>query len=491
MPGSVAASDDAGGDDFEAVASADTHVPNDAEWAELVASAMHAVSLAERETERETAILAWLNEGQCGRSWTPRTRRGLRDSDLTNSRGEPLYGDELYARLAELEAPYPRAVWLSARAWMDALAQRLSTPQGVAWCRRHEVSAASVMHIGATLVAHANRRTGRSITASNATLATHAERSEGVVDRSKRVLRALGMLVDRTAGRSCLTRLEQLAAVALHGGEQHAVAGESVLVMPPTDAPQDTTRAAKPAPDCITADNISDPADAASDDESSQIAPRTDEVSAPLSVTTHLEKESLVSSKSPSARRRARATRPPSKPHRTRPTQSTAKRALRTTGERLPVPLAMQLLAAELVHPVTGIVGLRGAYSADSGRHIGAVIRVLAEAGIDPARWTARDVQAAIDAGFRSERRTWVTGVRNPVGWLHWVLSRIDWAAPSPSEVARERAAIAAVPDRAVADARARVSRPISADARAAAMQQIRADAAARAARRRESGCDG
>lgn len=424
---------------------------------------------ARRVVDREHVIIGWLNEGQRGRSWTPRTRRGLRDSDLLDAHGAPLQGDDLVARLDTLEARYSPVVWGGAGAWRDALARVLRTNLGVDMCRQVGIAAASVEHIAAVLAAHADRRTGRSVTASNATVAAAADVPTIRVSRAKTVLRRLQLLTDRTTGRKHLTRLESLAAEQLHGGRQTAVAGESVLAMPP--------REILPAEgedfDAPRSHRGGD-----GDDAGATPTPIVRQSNDDLSVGSYVGKESLDRTWSPSARARGGAprTRPSHKPSRRPGAGSARSRSARSGGvERPSASLAMQRLAAGVVHPMTGIVGLRAAYGLD-GRHVGEVVAALTAAGINPDRWSAEDVQAALDARFRVERRTWITAPTHPDRWFRWVLSLVDWSAPSPSEQARERAAAAAIPDAVVVDARARADRPASSPAiRAAARATLAA----------------
>jgi hypothetical protein len=142
-----------------------------------------------------------------------------------------------------------------------------------------------------------------------------------------------------------------------------------------------------------------------------------------------------------------------------------------------PRPIAVQRLARDLERLAPRLVPARldaDPVDARARGHIGRICDTLTAAGVDPSRWTARDLITLIDADTR--RRGWIAPARidRPAAYLRYRLARLDLGGPSPSEVAARAAA------RTRADAAARAAEraatpPASADVRAAAMAAIRA----------------
>ena len=73
-----------------------------------------------------------------------------------------------------------------------------------------------------------------------------------------------------------------------------------------------------------------------------------------------------------------------------------------------PRPLVLQQLAARLANCCHGI---------RSG-HIGAICDAIAAAGIDPAVWSAEDIQDVLEADMRQTGGTWPDQITNPGGFL-------------------------------------------------------------------------
>ena len=117
---------------------------------------------------------------------------------------------------------------------------------------------------------------------------------------------------------------------------------------------------------------------------------------------------SPVGSYSPSGRAGAPANRCCDKTQHRRPRRATAR------------PLATQKLAAGLVALTHGL----------DRAHIGAICDALSGAGIDPAVWSARAVNDALNADMRTRGTTWPDYIANPGAFLASRLRRLSWTPP-------------------------------------------------------------
>jgi hypothetical protein len=101
--------------------------------------------------------------------------------------------------------------WWSATDWIDvevrgALAERRDL------CRAHHVDPDTVAAVARGMAHYADHRTGRDCRPTNARLVELVRVSLSTVQRARRVLKALGLVVELIAGRSVMTRAERLAA---------------------------------------------------------------------------------------------------------------------------------------------------------------------------------------------------------------------------------------------------------------------------------------
>jgi hypothetical protein len=112
---------------------------------------------------------------------------------------------------------------------------------------------------------------------------------------------------------------------------------------------------------------------------------------------------SPVGSYLPSGRASAPANRCCDTPRQARPRRATAR------------PLATQKLAAGLVASTHGL----------DRAHIGAICDALSGAGIDPAVWSARAVNDALNADMRTRGTTWPDHIANPGAFLASRLRRL------------------------------------------------------------------
>ena len=117
---------------------------------------------------------------------------------------------------------------------------------------------------------------------------------------------------------------------------------------------------------------------------------------------------SPVGSYSPSGRASAPANRCCDKTRQARPRRATAR------------PLTTQKLAAGLVAITHGL----------DRAHIGAICDALTGAGIDPAVWSARAINDALNADMRARGTTWPDHIANPGAFLASRLRRLSWTPP-------------------------------------------------------------
>lgn len=281
--------------------------------------------------------------------------------------------------------------WTSGAAWFDALMDALASPAGEERRREAHVAAGTLLRVARADWLAADARTGRGVTTAHETVAIALGMSAKTVQRSRALMEALGFAVTIVEGRY-LTTAEREAARATHGGHQVRAASLRALTMPKPPAVEDVH------------------------------LPRRGEVVG----------FSPVGEKSPTraSARTTAAPRPPARRKRVRPKTEPAPRSI-----------ALQRFAARLVDGERRDVAERRMpwlLDGRSGRrqHIGALCDVLAGAGIDPTRWTPRELVEAIDRWHQEHARpTLAGGSRDPLRYFAWQLRQaIDPAAPTPSE---------------------------------------------------------
>ena len=136
-----------------------------------------------------------------------------------------------------------------------------------------------------------------------------------------------------------------------------------------------------------------------------------------------------VGSNSPSAHPREKTSSPRSKSRRWRAE---------------PRPAALQRLADALAGNEYGRRGLcRGLRHG----HIGAICDALTSVGIDPAVWSAKDIQEALEADMRRTGGTWPDQITNPGGFLASRLRRLgSFTGRAPASVTAPPPATATTP---------------------------------------------
>jgi len=358
-------------------------------------------AVTHRHTNSDTShtdvvAIARLNTGQRGRSWS-------------------LPVPEDAARVPAV----------GVKQWLRALPELVDTTAGRAAAARHGTGVTAVLECAPALARYADGLTGRAITASIATMAKAAGCTPKVMARARYVLRDLGLAAEMAAGRK-LSRIEQAAARAHHGGYQPNAASVWHLTLP-------------------------------------RSAGRGD-----LSLRTKVLNVRAVGNNSP---KRACA--------RGRTGQSTKTSKTRAGTPR---PLHLQKAAAELVAACHGMnVGQWAQYGPRRylrlpGWHIGRIAEVLVAAGVDTTVWTGRAIARRLTEHTVARGLRWPDHLHNPVGFLRSVISGVDWSTPPrrpPAAVPTMEPVVVSV-----------VARPES-PARRAAMQAAKAIGLAAAEKRR------
>lgn len=367
--------------------------PTEAEWDQLVQSAVAAVTATEART-------ADLNANQRGRSWHLGAPR------------DPL-----------------RPVWTSRRGWITQVGAVLRSEAGLTTCRRHRIAAEKVLQTTVSMASCADNA-GGGVTKSVRTLAEDASASPTAVERSRRVLRDLDLAYEIARGR--LLRTEEFhAARAHHGGYQTRAAS--------------TWACSSPA---YAVELV-----AASQPKKAPIRRRTRTTRRRacdgLSLDTPVRELSLVGKNSPT---RIRETR-----KRDLPATKTQPRIRALHAQRAAAAIAARI----------GVLRMGHRWPGTRARHIGSVVDVLINTGIDTNRWDGDAICNRLNAD--SIARGWTTPqqLHNPIGWLRSRLARLDWTGPTPRELAaedtRRRQAEAAARRAEIDEARKRAAGPDSA----------------------------
>ncbi len=303
----------------------------------------------------------------------------------------------------------PTLCWTGRSRWLALVDTLLDSDEGLDLCRRQGLSPTTARAIAHTLASLADARTGRHLTASNATIAERAAKEAGrhkpwshdVVSKVRKVLTQLGLAVEIARGRY-LTKQERLEATVHHEGVQLRAASTWALLVP-----------------------------------------------------RRWQTKSYLVCKSPSGRFTSSRSNSPTR---------VRARAKAPCGRSLrpktpPRPLAAQKLTADLVARVQSL---------DNGRHIGSLVDVIAEL-VDCNRWTGRDLVTILNEDARKNPRDWPSRIKNPAGFLRHRLSRLRdvLAGPSPSEVADQHR------QQALEEQRRRAEAAAAAEERAATPEQV------------------
>ncbi|SOE06043.1 hypothetical protein SAMN06295924_1256 [Rathayibacter rathayi NCPPB 2980 = VKM Ac-1601] len=369
-------------------------------------------------------------EPSSGRSWLP---------DLTGS----------YARIP---------AWWGRERWLVLIEEWFCSPWGAL---AREVAGSMLldtfMRCAAVEAATADGRSGRGVATSHVTLARRARVSPRTAERFRRLLRVGGWSRTVFPG-TYLTAQQQAEARRVHGGRQRRSAAVRALTLPSRirKAPSSTRlRATEPVAGPVENGDL----------------PLWDAVkrSPPVSEihTTRARARSVPASREPST--------PPTR-------QNPRTSHIRHRSPRpQPAPLAMQKFAAELCRRPDP--GQRRLPLLARTTHIGAVVKMLTDVGIDPNRMTPQSLVVALDQVIQSKRITVPERIENPIAWYRWLLNQtfaqhigVD-SASTPGSANRDLARAAA--REALAAERATEARRVAAIDRAAVAEvlaQLRAD---------------
>ncbi|KJF19342.1 hypothetical protein SZ00_06269 (plasmid) [Rhodococcus sp. AD45] len=308
-------------------------------------------------------------------------------------------------------------VWTSRCEWLRQFRHHINTPAGKALCARRLIKPDKAYSVAEAHAYFAESRTGRGVTAAKSTIAARAKVSESTVNRARRVLIDLEMGIEHVRGRNLKT-LEYLAAEAHHGGQQHRAASTwslssprgVVVATPPIKAPKkrlsrsvERTLRYRASRAAVTG--------SASQELTNQVPPAT-MVTDTLSSVGFLSCEVLPLGRT---HQRAHAGIP----------APTNKMKIKAAGE--PRPLELQRAAAELITHAPALT---------PPGHIGAVCDILRNAGVDPTRWTGRDIARTLSRDTAQRGWIWPTtaSLTSPLAYLRRRLDAIDWTGKSPSE---------------------------------------------------------
>ena len=306
-------------------------------------------------------------------------------------------------------------IWSGRTQWQHQVRTLLNSPAGSQLCLKNSVSTEATFAVAVTHASLAEGKTGRGVTASRDTIANRAGVSVSVVKRARRVLVALGMAVELVRGRY-LAALEAMAAQAHHGGRQFRAASVWALTSPravvhTTSAPVKKTAKATRATlrsAAYRAASRLESHNAYRHSAAARTYPQTGG-RGPLSPSGGFVLHSLVVKFSPTHAHTRAGT--PKNPQRSDPR-----------------PIALQRTAAQLIAHTPAL---------RTAGHVGQICDVLDDAGIDPARWTGRDIARQLTEDTQSRGWVWPTHLTRPVAFLRWRLAQIDWTQPTTAERAR------------------------------------------------------
>lgn len=285
-------------------------------------------------------------------------------------------------------------VWSGRMNWQRQVREILNAPEGINACRHNHVDPQRVFAVAVTMARSADHRTGRRVTASRELLARRSGVSLTVLKRARRALSSLGMAREMVRGR-LLRTVERWAAEAHHGRRQTKATSVWALISPKSAV-------------ALHADHRCRTIGA-------QRGRSLDHPQSP----DHGPQSLSTSFRSCTSVRKCKTTRA-----RTRAVSRHA------SAEREARPIALQRAAGEL---------LRHAPALNDPRHIGAVCEAIRGRSIDVDRWSGRDIARALSEDTKRRGWTWPTtgALKNPIAFLRWRLSHVDWSGPSYTEQAQ------------------------------------------------------
>lgn len=226
--------------------------------------------------------------------------------------------------------------WSSRSRWLTALTIMLATPEGDKVRREISVKAATVLEV-AKCDADAADNTGRDVRTSHASVAERLGCSTKTVQRARTLIMRLGLAIEALRGRY-LTEAERIRAALTHGGRQTRCASTRHLTLPQTIAQKISSNK-----------NVYLPS-------SRKVSP----ISSPSKMVTKRSKDKTEVKKTDNTDR----------------------------------SLTMQRLAAQLKRSMSWLLREK---STGKTLHIGHLLRILTQAGINPERTSATDIHRAIE----------------------------------------------------------------------------------------------
>lgn len=339
-------------------------------------------------------------------------------------------------------------IWSGRTEWLRQLRHQVTeTEHGRAVLAANRIAVDTLMACANAHARFAETRTGRGVTASKARIAEHAGASNSTIMRSRRVLKALEMGVEHARGRT-LSASEYMAAEAHHGGRQHKAAStwslsspkSVVMATPPLERARRNRRTRIVARAVVRPSNTSPREHAKAAASGSSTRNHRD----PLSPSAFV----LSFSSEGSSHQRAHGAH--------------ARKAISPKTQR---PLELQRAAASLA---------AHAPLFNTSSHIGVIADGIRAAGIDPTRWTGRDIAQALSRHTADNGQMWPTAseIKSPAAFLRFKLSQLDWTGPSPSE---KRAQADEFRRREIAERQAELARRDAAQASSATRAAARA----------------
>jgi hypothetical protein len=165
--------------------------------------------------------------------------------------------------------------WWSATDWVEADV-RSAVAEHPELCQAHHVDPDTVLAVARGMASFADHRTGRNCRPTNARLVTLVRVSLSTVQRARRVLKALDLVVELVRGRSIMTRTERLTAWR-RGSSHRQIAAEFALCSPrrrPQPQPAIVERDTPPGTPELTHSSFDPNTDLQTTTETRKAAPR-------------------------------------------------------------------------------------------------------------------------------------------------------------------------------------------------------------------------
>lgn len=292
------------------------------------------------------------------------------------------------------DGAYSRVVsWQSATSWLALVRRMLGSARGEQLRGKVKISADTVLRVAQMDAQSADRRTGRGVSTSHASVARQLGMSDRTVGTARRLLERLGLAVTVVMGRH-LSPAERRLAKRTHGGYQEAAASVRAMTVP----------AAARAVESFHLPRSGSVPEESHDQRWSPTRARARETAAPR----------------PKLRRKSRSRPEPPRSPRPIALQAFAWRVARNYGLHSPGPAT-------------------SAGALDGGRHIGQLCNILERYGVTPDRYTLETLRAELDEALTAARIRPLENhdKRDRIAHFAWMLAKLQ--AFTPGETRRER----------------------------------------------------